>query len=151
MFLNYGSGGSSGGSGGGSVINVTGSQNNIKVTTAEMNAIPSPKNGDICHITSTKELYMFKDGTWTVIPTGDAFYNKLSTTTQIGHVQLTSDITSTSEELAITPKALNTAITDAIEEVKLLIDSNSDNEWGDWNDGVEETEGDTDFEWGNFG
>lgn len=137
--------GNEGGSGGEGNIIIQGSTNSIKDTVNEMNQIETPKNGDICHVTSTKELYIYKDGIWTIIPTGDIFYNKLASTIESGHVQLTNDITSTSEELAVTPKALS----QAIEEVKSLIDDNNEG-WGDFNDGIENGEGEDNFTWENW-
>lgn len=130
-----------GGSGGGSTTIIQGNKNHIVPNIADMNAITTPKNGDMCHVTSTKELYMYKDGTWNIIPTGDMFYNKLASTSQIGHVQLTSDITLESEDLAITPKALKLAM----DELRALIESLDwedleQSEWDELFDGVDNVE-----------
>lgn len=138
---------SNGGSGGGGDITIVGSTNNIKQTTVEMQSIPSPKNGDVCYVTNDKTLYMYNNNTWQIIPTVDVFYNKLASTNDAGHVQLTSDITLDTEDKAITPKALKVAI----EEVKALIDeANSSEGWGDFNDGIDEGEGEESFEWGSW-
>lgn len=143
MLINNAWGNDSGGGGGNITIN--GSTNSIVDSIIEMNNLSSPKNGDIAHVTITKELYMYKDGTWTIIPTGDMFYNKLASLNNTGHVQLTSDITSISEDLAVTPKALN----EAIEAVKVLINAQQETEWDDLSDGMDETT--SSHEWDSWG
>lgn len=141
MFLNYNYGGSGSGGGGTTIINITGSTNNIVTSTSELSGIVSPKKADMAYVTLTKELYTYNDGAWVIVPTTDMFYNKLASLSDIGHVQLTSDTTSTSESVAITPKALN----DAIEELR---NSLNRDEWDDLDDGVDDNG--SDYEWGEW-